>query len=204
MNDNNELETGTGIEHEHTQDDALARKIATDHIKEDPHYYSKLKAAGLDEDNSDDKNWEDYKKTHGEEEIEDAYGQKVKVKDLGWHKPQGKRMGQNVPELRETDVSECDGPEMPAVGIVKVSAEPCLSTGATAQSKLTSSGLGKAGVPKPLASDKLNAPETKLVRGNTIASTKTTPLSGNTITTDKSVDPMDHFGSAIVGLSEGG
>ena len=45
-----ELRLGTNIEHEHTQDDALAAKIAMDHLGEDPHYYSKLMAAGLADD----------------------------------------------------------------------------------------------------------------------------------------------------------
>jgi hypothetical protein len=46
----NELAMGTKIEHEHTQDDLLAKKIALDHLGEDPRYYSKLNAAGLEED----------------------------------------------------------------------------------------------------------------------------------------------------------
>jgi hypothetical protein len=42
-----ELAIGIKVEHEHTQDDALAAKIASDHLREDPAYYSKLMAAGL-------------------------------------------------------------------------------------------------------------------------------------------------------------
>jgi hypothetical protein len=49
MNNQNELQRGTDVEMEHTKDPALAQKIATDHIKEDPNYYSKLVAAGLEE-----------------------------------------------------------------------------------------------------------------------------------------------------------
>lgn len=55
MIDQNELKMGIEIEKEHTQDVALARKIALDHLvgtKEhpgDPRYYSKLKKSGLDE-----------------------------------------------------------------------------------------------------------------------------------------------------------
>ena len=45
--DQKELQMGTSIEHEHTQDDRLAAKIAADHLREDPHYYSKLNKAGL-------------------------------------------------------------------------------------------------------------------------------------------------------------
>ena len=45
--DPKELEMGMEAEKEHTQDKALAKKIAMDHLKEDPRYYSKLNAAGL-------------------------------------------------------------------------------------------------------------------------------------------------------------
>lgn len=45
----NELKMGIEVEKEHTQDEALATKIAMDHLKEDPKYYTKLKAAGLEE-----------------------------------------------------------------------------------------------------------------------------------------------------------
>ena len=42
-----EMEIGIEVEKEHTQDQALAMKIAADHISSDKHYYSKLMAAGL-------------------------------------------------------------------------------------------------------------------------------------------------------------
>ena len=42
-----ELMIGSQVEKEHTQDIQLATKIALDHLREDPHYYSKLMAAGL-------------------------------------------------------------------------------------------------------------------------------------------------------------
>ena len=45
-----EIEMGTKHEHEHTKDDALARKIAMDHLKDDHTYYSKLKKAGLEQE----------------------------------------------------------------------------------------------------------------------------------------------------------
>lgn len=44
---NNELELGTQIETEHGGDEMLSRRIASQHLAEDPHYYSKLMAAGL-------------------------------------------------------------------------------------------------------------------------------------------------------------
>ena len=45
--DSSELQMGIDVEKEHTQDEELARKIAMDHLAEDPNYYSKLNAAGL-------------------------------------------------------------------------------------------------------------------------------------------------------------
>lgn len=48
--DPKEIEMGTKHEHEHTKDDALARKIAMDHLKDDPHYYTKLNKAGLEQE----------------------------------------------------------------------------------------------------------------------------------------------------------
>ena len=38
-----ELQMGIKTEMEHTSDPKEAEKIAMDHLKEDPHYYSKLK-----------------------------------------------------------------------------------------------------------------------------------------------------------------
>jgi len=37
-----QLEKGIKIEHEHTKDNSAARKIAMDHLFEDPDYYTKL------------------------------------------------------------------------------------------------------------------------------------------------------------------
>lgn len=48
--DPTELATGTRIEGDHTQDVKLAQKIAMDHLNDDPRYYTKLKAAGLEEE----------------------------------------------------------------------------------------------------------------------------------------------------------
>lgn len=42
-----EFSLGQTIEMEHTHDPNIAAKIALDHLKEDPKYYTKLKAAGL-------------------------------------------------------------------------------------------------------------------------------------------------------------
>lgn len=45
--DPKELSMGIKVEMEHTKEEKLAREIAIDHLTEDPHYYSKLKNAGL-------------------------------------------------------------------------------------------------------------------------------------------------------------
>jgi hypothetical protein len=45
--DSKQLEMGIKVELEHTKDEKLAREIAMDHLKEDPHYYTKLSKAGL-------------------------------------------------------------------------------------------------------------------------------------------------------------
>jgi hypothetical protein len=42
-----ELAMGIKVEMEHTKDDAMAKKIAQDHLAEDSHYYTKLKQSGL-------------------------------------------------------------------------------------------------------------------------------------------------------------
>ena len=47
--DQKEFNTGIETEKEHTDDEFTAAKIAGDHLKEDPKYYSKLKSAGLEE-----------------------------------------------------------------------------------------------------------------------------------------------------------
>lgn len=42
-----ELRKGIKVEHEHTRDRSIARRIAKDHLDEDPHYYRKLASLGL-------------------------------------------------------------------------------------------------------------------------------------------------------------
>lgn len=42
-----ELETGISVEMEHTDDPDEAKRIALDHLAEDPEYYTKLGKAGL-------------------------------------------------------------------------------------------------------------------------------------------------------------
>lgn len=45
--DKAQLAIGTKVEMEHTRDPHVAEEIAADHLTEDPHYYTKLKKAGL-------------------------------------------------------------------------------------------------------------------------------------------------------------
>jgi hypothetical protein len=45
--DAEQLQIGIEVEKEHTDNEKLAEKIARDHLAEDPHYYTKLKKAGL-------------------------------------------------------------------------------------------------------------------------------------------------------------
>ena len=45
--DAEQLRIGIEVEKEHTDDEEVAEKIARDHLQEDPHYYTKLKKAGL-------------------------------------------------------------------------------------------------------------------------------------------------------------
>lgn len=47
--DPDQLKLGIKTEMEHTSDPKVAEEIALDHLAEDPHYYSKLKQAGLEE-----------------------------------------------------------------------------------------------------------------------------------------------------------
>jgi hypothetical protein len=47
--DQKELQMGIRNEMQHTKDTRLAEKLAMDHLRSDPHYYSKLNKAGLEE-----------------------------------------------------------------------------------------------------------------------------------------------------------
>ena len=44
-----EVKKGLKAEMEHTSDKEIAKEIVADHLAEDPHYYSKLDKAGLEE-----------------------------------------------------------------------------------------------------------------------------------------------------------
>ena len=58
-----QLEMGIKVEMEHTNDRALAKEIALDHITEDPNYYSNLKSAGMADELPENKNGEMCSKT---------------------------------------------------------------------------------------------------------------------------------------------
>ena len=73
-----------------------------------------------------------------------------------------------------------------------------LPTDQSDRTKLTSSQIGVNGVNKPLTSDKLKAPETKVVKGKNITDvTKTPPIGGAPMTADAS----DHFGNQLANLT---
>lgn len=173
--DPKELEAGTEIEHEHTHDDALARKIASDHLREDPHYYSKLKAAGL------------------EEETDEGA---LTPQEAGMAECGG--MDDGCPEDAGLPVAP-EAKPAPVAAMVTIAAQP----GQSGQAPLTSSGLGKGGANKPLTSTNLETPPDKKVGPNKVATTKTPPMAGGTSITNHS-DPLDHFGSEMLGLCEGG
>jgi hypothetical protein len=63
----NQLEMGLKVEMEHTEDMGVAKKIALDHLAEDPHYYTKLaKMEGRSENEErrlDPKCWKGYHKS---------------------------------------------------------------------------------------------------------------------------------------------
>ena len=52
-----QLEKGIKVEKEHTKDEIKAAKIALDHLKEDPKYYTKLTKAGLEESHEGNTQW---------------------------------------------------------------------------------------------------------------------------------------------------
>jgi 2'-5' RNA ligase len=152
--DPKELEMGTKIEHEHTKDNALARKIAMDHLAEDPHYYTKLKKAGLEQEGA------------------------LTSLEAGY-----------VEECGDMDV----GVSMPSAPSITVVTVPAAAIGSDGQQKLSSSGLGASGTPKPLKSTNLESPtENNKVGANKVVVSKTPPIGGQTM-----CDPLDHYGAQM-------
>ena len=180
--DADELKKGIDVEREHTDDEALAKKIAMDHLAEDPRYYTKLSAAGLGHDDG-------------------------APKDGGDSTDDGDYVGDDDSPSDDVDIDsdEMDvgmvAPVTPAIAVVKIATQAVGTDngmGAGMQSgtqeKLSSSGVGKSGTPKPLKSDKLVAPmEKNKVGPNKVAVSKTPPIGGQ-----MSCDPLDHFGSQMV------
>ncbi len=68
MIDQEELKMGIKVEKEHTDDISLAKKIAMDHLKEDPRYYTKLKNAGLADELKEDEDDDEVQPEVGEVE----------------------------------------------------------------------------------------------------------------------------------------
>ena len=151
--DPKELQMGMDVEKEHTKDQALAKKIAMDHLKEDPHYYTKLKKAGLEQEGA------------------------MTPLEAGY-----------VEECGDVGAVGAVSPIAPAIAIVKLA-----TAGDDGQEKLSSSGLGQSGAPKPLQSTNLEAPaEKNKVGPNKVVVSKTPPVGGQA-----SCDPLDHFGAQM-------
>jgi hypothetical protein len=83
-----QLEKGIEVEKEHGGTDIEAAKIAIDHLKEDPKYYTKLDKAGLEEDYDDYMGYEDEEAADAKEDeridnminqkLEDEYEEKLR------------------------------------------------------------------------------------------------------------------------------
>ena len=76
-----ELEEGEEVEKEHTSDKGVAKEIATDHLTEDPEYYSKLKEVeakdSFDEDSGDEKEDKDSSEIETQQDSENEEENKV-------------------------------------------------------------------------------------------------------------------------------
>lgn len=103
--DTEQLKKGIKTEKEHTKDVGIAAKIALDHLKEDPKYYDKLLAAGLEE-NDDIK--PDHKNTGWEADAEIG-----KMKDDPNHRPSPFNKNEHCGAC-EDDMDDNDG--LPTVG----------------------------------------------------------------------------------------
>lgn len=148
--DPKEIEMGTKHEHEHTKDDALARKIAMDHLKEDPKYYSKLKKAGLEQEGAMTPLEAGYVEECCYDSEDDMNGAEF---------PAG--FGAVAPVSKNV-----------AAFIISTPVD-------AGQEKLTSSGLGKGGNPKTLKTTNIEAPAEKAqVGANKVAVTKTPQIGG--------------------------
>ena len=74
------LAIGAAVELEHTKDTKQAMRIAMDHLKQDPEYYSKLGAAGLIDEPEARKMLKQYlKPTVTEQESERTEAAKIKA-----------------------------------------------------------------------------------------------------------------------------
>ena len=145
MINQHELQMGIKDEMEHTGDSRLAEKIALDHLRSDPKYYTKLHNAGLEQDEG------------AMTPLERGMDENVPLSSSGLGKA---GVGKSTPpkplksdELKEYGVD---------IAVVKVDNMDVGQNNGKNQNPLTSSGLGKAGVggsgsPKPLKSDNLGS-----------------------------------------------
>lgn len=100
---------------------------------------------------------------------------------------------QNAPVMEDDEIDlgtiapGSVNPVSPSVAVVTIA-----TPAADGQAKLSSSGLGGSGTPKPLKTTNLEAPpEKSKVGANKVSVTKTPSMSGN-------ADPINHFGSQMI------
>lgn len=115
--DEEQVEMGTKVELEHTSDDAIAKKIAYDHLAEIPDYYTRLakmeemakKELGLEEEDSEDANGygKNGKKKNGEEDDPDDDDKKKKKKKKNGDEDDSEALTAQIEELKR-QLSEKD------------------------------------------------------------------------------------------------
>jgi hypothetical protein len=107
--DTEQLKMGIKAEKEHTKDVGIAAKIALDHLKEDPKYYTKLSQAGLEENDSEETlDTPAHKKTGWEADAEIG-----KMQDDPKHRPSPFNKNEHCGHC-EDDIDDNDG--LPKLG----------------------------------------------------------------------------------------
>lgn len=188
MDTAHELKVGIANEMEHTDDPKVAQQIATDHLKENPHYYSDLMKCGLVD----------------EPDALKAAKTEVALADTGVYDDLTKSGLMNTtPPTHQNYVgafAEDCNPQVGFARIVQIDA-----TDPQEYKKLASSGLGSHGAPLPLTPSHLDTGENFAeqkptpakapapagsVGPNSVSISKTKPVAGG-------VDAVDHFCKAI-------
>lgn len=185
MINQHELQMGIKDEMEHTQDSRLAEKIALDHLRTDPRYYTKLHNAGLEEEG--DMTNQERGMGEGTDECADVAIIKIGVGGVN----QPTKSGEAAPAKPLTSTNL--GAETP---------KPLSGTGLGSRSKNIIPGLGKT-PPKtdgknssmgdlnvkgaPITDEEGNSRPNNIEYGKT----PTIPASNN------NSDPMDFFGRKI-------